>query len=719
MALDFPSSPSLNQIISSEGLEYIWNGTAWVGYSSEISYPQANFTNVDAVNIDVTGITTSVNLDVTNGTIDYLIASQANISGTTTSLTLDVTNGTIDYFTSSQTNVLGIATALNLDVTNGSVDYLNSTQSNVSGTTTSLNLDVTNGTVDYLTATQVNVSGVVTATTFDGNVTGDVTGNLSGNVNSSGVSTFSNVVVGGATTDLVVVGDARITGILTIGTSSITLNGIDNTIKIGTGLTLTESGGANYAGVVTALAFFGDGTNIDISANPNNGVGLSTVGGVVGYAVTHINLFGTGISTSSYNLSSGIATVYINGGNVPIGDTFPSSPKNGDLFYNIDYGRTYIYYDEVALGVGLAAFWVDAAPFNNIIEANYALVAGIATYAPVAGVATVAQGLTGGPNVQVGRIRATGITTFERNSEFQQDVSIDGTLRVGTGVTINSGVVTTTTLNVTGQSTLKNINSSGLSTFTSIRFADDAGAGFSTYVTNIGQSYIIGFHVGQGYFQDKYYQFAATAPNFIINDVGIGTTNALYKLHVNGGIGATSLTVSGIVTANSFEVPGGNSSQFLKADGSLDSTTYLSSFIEQDTLDTVTGRENITSNGITVGFVTARNSSGEAHFVADSQTGSNAFLDFKQDGVIVSNVAYSPTVSDALELNSITSKNVVIANGGGSVGVGTTNPISKFDVRGDVSVGIDTSQGVILTSANGTRYRLIVGDDGSLSTTAV
>ena len=80
----------------------------------------------------------------------------------------------------------------------------------------------------------INVSGIVTATRFDGNitgnVTGDVTGNVTGNINSSGISTLSNVVVGGATTELVVTGDARITGILTVGTASVTLNGTDGTI---------------------------------------------------------------------------------------------------------------------------------------------------------------------------------------------------------------------------------------------------------------------------------------------------------------------------------------------------------------------------------------------------------------------------------------------------------------------------------------------------------
>ena len=51
------------------------------------------------------------------------------------------------------------------------------------------------------------------------------------NISVIGISTLGNVVVGGATTDLVVTGDARVTGILTVGTASVTLNGNDGTIS--------------------------------------------------------------------------------------------------------------------------------------------------------------------------------------------------------------------------------------------------------------------------------------------------------------------------------------------------------------------------------------------------------------------------------------------------------------------------------------------------------
>jgi len=89
-------------------------------------------------------------------------------------------------------------------------------------------IDVTGGAVF---GAGINVTGISTL----GNATAST-------LNVSGVSTFGNTVVGGGTTQLIVTGDARITGILTIGTGSITLDGSNNQLKVGTGVTITTNG---------------------------------------------------------------------------------------------------------------------------------------------------------------------------------------------------------------------------------------------------------------------------------------------------------------------------------------------------------------------------------------------------------------------------------------------------------------------------------------------
>ncbi len=123
-----------------------------------------------------------------------------------------------------------------------------------------------------------NGVGVLTATTFSGNVTG----NLTGNVNSSGISTLNNVVVGGATTALVVNGNARVTGILTVGTSSLTLDGINDRITVGTGLTITSTeiiigsitiGSGSLTGTATSTTNIPNLTGAITSSNTTTSLG--------------------------------------------------------------------------------------------------------------------------------------------------------------------------------------------------------------------------------------------------------------------------------------------------------------------------------------------------------------------------------------------------------------------------------------------------------------
>lgn len=124
----------------------------------------------------------------------------------------------------------------------------------------------------------------------------------------------------------------------------------------------------------------------------------------------------------------------------------------------------------------------------------------------------------------------------------------------------------------------------------------------------------------------------------------------------------------------------------------------------------------------------AKNVSGSNNTFLGNNSGSSTSNSFKI--VIGSSYDYnhlfdSPiTTKDAqlaigIRTNTNPSKYWIVGNENFNVGIGTTNPTNKLTVGGDIRAGLNNSQGVILTSSNGTQYRLVVDDSGALSTVAV
>ena len=115
----------------------------------------------------------------------------------------------------------------------------------------SVNDTHTVGSTTYTWDGTVWVTGTISSPTFElltdttPQLGGDLDGN-SKNINNVGVLTAGNVTVGGGTTDLLVSGDARVTGILTVGSSSLTLDGSNNTVQVGTALTLGHTQGFQF-----------------------------------------------------------------------------------------------------------------------------------------------------------------------------------------------------------------------------------------------------------------------------------------------------------------------------------------------------------------------------------------------------------------------------------------------------------------------------------------
>ena len=266
---------------------------------------------------------------------------------------------------STELDIIGGIGATNLNLTGvGTIPTIKGTTGIVS-TVVAHNVQVNNINITGLTTlsslgtlSELYVTGVSTAGTLDvigtGNMrVGIITEAQGTNLNFAGISTLGVTT----TTDLTAQ-KFNVSGISTINNLIITPD------DVGTGSTIGAA-----VGVIT---YIGDGSQltglgIGIGSTGSDGLGAS---GLVGYGFTQLNFIGLGVSDVLFNTSVGIATVWIAGGgggsgNVSIGSEAPGSPSSGDLWYSTEYGTTFIWFDEVALGIGNTAVWVNSAPFNQ------------------------------------------------------------------------------------------------------------------------------------------------------------------------------------------------------------------------------------------------------------------------------------------------------------------------------------------------------------------
>ena len=306
MAINFPSSPTLNQISQVGSNYYIWDGASWVGYSTSFSLSETVTFTTSA------GIATyATNAGIATYSTSAGIATYATNAGIATYST---SAGIATYSTSA-----GIAT-------------------NSQGLTGTPNINV-----GVVTASSVIVGSAVTINSSGINVTGIATIK-----NASGT-----VTIGIGTTALLVEGNARVTGILTVGSASITLDGTNNFINVGTGLTLS-SGGINVTGIVTATSFSGSGTALtgiitSIAAGSN-----VTVSGSTGQVTINANV-PAATNTTTYVNASGSSDFALSAGKLVYGA--PGITERAVLsgsFYG--YRETYVYPEGyVAIGATMAA----------------------------------------------------------------------------------------------------------------------------------------------------------------------------------------------------------------------------------------------------------------------------------------------------------------------------------------------------------------------------
>jgi hypothetical protein len=140
---------------------------------------------------------------------------------------------------------------------------------------------------------------------------------------------------------------------------------------------------------------------------------------------------------------------------------------------------------------------------------------------------------------------------------------------------------------------------------------------------------------------------------------------------------------------------------------------------------TLTTGNLILSSGSINGNVTG-NVTGNLTGNVNALTGISTFNDLESSLTNTGQLLIGTNSSNYL-IQTSTGNDTFFVSGDGSVGIGTTQSIDAsliFSVvgesgfMGDLNVGENQSQGLVLTSPNGTRYRLIVSNAGILTTTA-
>ena len=618
----------------------------------------------------VTGITTIGSLDTAVADIISLSGTNISISGIASLPTLDTTFGEINYLSGVNLEYSGIASVTKLEATNAFVG--------VAATITTI--DVTDGTIDVLSGTNINISGIATATTFSGNLTGNVTGNAD------------------TSTKLFTSRDFSISGDVATA-SAVSFDGSGN---VDLAVSLSNNFNANTSGIITATQFHtgAEGSAIIVTSNTISGpstitIDPSGVGDNTGLVVikgdlqidgTQTIVNSTVVTVDDKNLllgSGALNDAAADGGGITLesadgNKTFNwidstdswTSSENLDLasgkVYNIN-GVEVLSATKLTTTNVSASGIITATTFSGNLIGN---VTGNVT-GNLVGIASQAATLFTSRDFSLtGDVATVASGSFDGSSNLNLVTKLSNSFSANTTGIITATRFNSTQLNVTGLATINQLHLSGLtpdgSTYGIINYvpvADGNGTWSWQPIAAAGGGSLDGITL-----LEEGTAVGAAGSIISVNLIGNNITataagsSATITLNDNPSFGYVNL--SGIITASSFVKSSGTSSQFLKADGSVDSSTYLTSYTETQTLDDVLTLGNVSGIGISVGVATA------SSFVKSGGT-SSQFL--KADGSVDSNTyltAESQTLDGILTLGNTSAL-------GMSVGVVTATSFVK------------------------------------------
>jgi hypothetical protein len=577
----------------------------------------------------------------------------------------------------------------------------------------------------------------------------DVTGALSSGLlfwtaNSAGIHTLGNVgvgttnpryklevgAVGAAGTSLWVNGDARVTGILSIGQGTVSIDGSSNQINVGSGVTIHHTNGVQVGG--NTLHSTG------LTVNTINTTGVATVGTTL-YVGTGVTIYGnTGIisATKFYgdgsNLTNAGSTLQASSGTERVvltsltTGTMTTASTNAGLTYdtatntlsatNFSGNASSATYAQVA---GIATYATNAG------VATYATSAGIATYASTAGVATALQNartfeITGDVVASAISFDGTGnvslAATIQPNSvalggdttgDYVQ--SITGTSNQIT-VTSGTGESSTPTLSVPNQFTApqdvtvtrdlqvnRNLNVNG-----NITIGGTSATLFTSELKVYDPDLVLGFRTdgsGNDVSTDSTANHGGIAiastegsPLVDLFIAGIETAPATYKKIMwfkageFAGLGTDAWLMNYAVGIGSTQVPNGvrlaaGAVQFTERDLISVRNINASGIVTAATLSGNLALSNVTGLGANVATFLATPSSSNLASAVTDETGSGALV-FSTSPTLV-----TPTIGQATA-TSINASGIITATGGFNIGIQsagvnvTTGVVTAFNFIG-------------------------------------